>query len=112
MGWVSRPSFSRWKSLQPSNSVTVWSAKNSGVTRLLVASQVTAFAPFSQNWKVEVCSLSGHAQPGQSKPMGLFTVWQGRRRLDLVHLVANGDRGSLEGAPSARRRVVRSDTGN
>ena len=26
----------------------------------------------SQNWKVEVCSLSGQAQPGQSKPSGLF----------------------------------------
>lgn len=50
----------------------MWSAKNSGVTRLLVASQVTAFAPFSQSWKVEVCSLSGQAQPGQSKPSGLF----------------------------------------
>jgi len=31
-----------------------------------------AFAPFSQNWKVEVCSLSGHAQPGQSNPVGLL----------------------------------------
>jgi hypothetical protein len=45
-------------------------AKNSGVTRLLVASQVTALAPFSQNWKVDLCSLSGQAQPGQSKPVG------------------------------------------
>jgi hypothetical protein len=43
------------------------------VTRFFVTSQVmTALAPFSQNWKVEVCSLSGHAQPGQSKPSGLF----------------------------------------
>jgi len=48
-----------------------WS-KNSGVTRLVVASQVTALAPFSQNWKVERCSLSGQAQPGQSKPVGWF----------------------------------------
>jgi len=39
---------------------------------LLGCFQVTAFAPFSQNWKVEVCSLSGHAQPGQSKPAGLL----------------------------------------
>ena len=42
----------------------------SRVTRLVVASQVTALAPFSQNWKVDLCSLSGHAQPGQSKPSG------------------------------------------
>ena len=38
-------------------------AKNSGVTRFLVASHVTASARFSQNWKAEVCSLSGQAQP-------------------------------------------------
>jgi hypothetical protein len=25
---------------------------------------VTALAPFSQNWKVDLCSLSGHAHPG------------------------------------------------
>ena len=49
---------------------TVFAAKNSGVTRLVVASHVTAFAPFSQNWNVDLCSLSGQAQPGQSKPSG------------------------------------------
>jgi hypothetical protein len=49
-------------------------AKNSGGTRFLVASQVTALAPFSQNWNAEVCSLSGHAQPGQSKPVGLLVL--------------------------------------
>lgn len=32
-----------------SSEVTVFCARNSGVTRLLVASQVTALAPFSQN---------------------------------------------------------------
>src|SRR6202043_767380 len=57
---------------QPCSEVTVWLAKNSGVTRFLVASHVTALAPFSQNWKVELCSLSGQAQPGQSKPSGLL----------------------------------------
>jgi hypothetical protein len=29
-------------------------------------------APFSQNWKLEPRRLPGHAQPGQSKPSGLF----------------------------------------
>ncbi len=47
-------------------------AKNSRVTRLPVASAATALAPFSQNSKVDACSLSGHAQPGQSKPSGWF----------------------------------------
>ncbi|MNT28299.1 hypothetical protein D3C72_1639780 [compost metagenome] len=52
--------------------MTVCAAKNSGVTRFLVASHVTALAPFSQNWKVDVWALSGQAQPGQSKPSGLL----------------------------------------
>jgi hypothetical protein len=39
--------------------VTVWAAKNAGGTRFVLASQVTALAPFSQNWNVEVCALSG-----------------------------------------------------
>src|SRR6202020_3499830 len=50
----------------------VWAAKNSGVQRLAVASQATAFAPFSQNSKELVCLGSGQAQPGQSKPSGWF----------------------------------------
>ena len=37
-----------------------------------VASNATACAPFSQNSKVDVCSRSGQAQPGQSKPSGWF----------------------------------------
>jgi len=45
-------------------------AKNSGVVRLLVASQDTAFAPFSQNSNDDVLRGSGHAHPGQSKPVG------------------------------------------
>jgi hypothetical protein len=39
---------------------------------LFRGSQVTALAPFSQNWDVDVGDLSGHAQPGQSKPSGLL----------------------------------------
>ena len=74
MGWVRRPSFSRSKSRQFQSSLTVWAAKNSGVVRLAVASQVTALAPFSQNSNEEVCLGSGHAQPGQSKPWGWFMV--------------------------------------
>src|ERR1051326_6167246 len=43
--------------------------KNSGVTRLVVASSATCLAPFSQNSKCDRClSGSGHAQPGQSMP--------------------------------------------
>src|SRR5579875_3522476 len=53
-----------------------WAAKNSGPTRLRVASQATAFAPFSQN---SAClrwsgSGSGQAQLGQSKPSAWFIV--------------------------------------
>jgi hypothetical protein len=45
-------------------------AKKSGVTRLDVASKATAFAPFSQKLKACASFFSGHAQPGQSKPVG------------------------------------------
>ncbi len=48
--------------------------ENSGVVRLLVASHDTAFAPFSQNSKEDVCLGSGQAQPGQSKPLGWLTL--------------------------------------
>jgi hypothetical protein len=49
-------------------------AKNSGVTRRLVASSATAFAPFSQNSATlrPPCS-SGHAHPGQSNPWRWFS---------------------------------------
>jgi hypothetical protein len=51
------------------SSATLHFAKNSGVTRFVVASSATCFAPFSQNSKcVRSPSGSGHAQPGQSKP--------------------------------------------
>src|SRR5882757_9541788 len=74
MGCVRRPwSSSQW-SLFSHSSLTVYLAKNSGVTRLLVASQDTALAPFSQNSKEEVCLGSGQAQPGQSKPSGWFCL--------------------------------------
>ena len=69
---VSRPASSSAWSLQPQSSATVCAAKNSGVARLVVASQVTALAPFSQNSNEEVCLGSGQAQPGQSKPSGWF----------------------------------------
>ena len=50
-------------------------AKNSGVTRSCVASSATAFAPFSQNSAIERCvSGSGHAQPGQSKPLNWLSA--------------------------------------
>ena len=39
-----------------------------------VASQDTAFAPFSQNSNDEVCFGSGQAQPGQSNPCGWFML--------------------------------------
>ncbi len=52
----------------------VFFAKNSGRNRLPVASHETALAPFSQNSKEEVSFGSGHAQPGQSKPCGWFTL--------------------------------------
>ncbi len=54
------------------------SAKNSGVTRRIVASSATAFAPFSQNSAMCRLSSSGHAHPGQSKPSFWLTasrVW-------------------------------------
>jgi hypothetical protein len=57
--------------------VTVWAANTSGVARLVVASQATALAPFSQNSNDEVCLGSGQAQPGQSKPSG----WLARSRV-------------------------------
>src|SRR5215213_1971624 len=48
--------------------------KNSGVTRFVVASSATCFAPFSQNSKCERSrSGSGQAQPGQSTPPVWFT---------------------------------------
>ena len=58
----------------PSAPQRVCSSKNAGVTRLLVASAATALTPFSQNSKVDACSRSGHAQPGQSKPSGWFCL--------------------------------------
>jgi hypothetical protein len=45
-------------------------AKNSGVTVRFVASSATALAPFSQNSaNLRPPGSSGHAQPGQSKPL-------------------------------------------
>jgi len=67
-------SFSKSKSDQFQSSLTVWAAKNAGVVRLAVASQVTALTPFSQNSKDEVCFGSGQAQPGQSNPCGWFML--------------------------------------
>ena len=53
-----------------SNSFTLFLAKKSGVTRLLLASSAIALAPFSQNSaKLRFSSGSGHAHPGQSKPL-------------------------------------------
>jgi hypothetical protein len=67
---MGKPSFVFQRVIRPSSSVTLWAAKNSGGTRFFVASQVTALAPFSQNWKAVLCFLSGQAQPGQSNPVG------------------------------------------
>src|SRR5258705_9512323 len=54
-------------------SATLQALKNSGVTRLVVASSATCLAPFSQNSKWErLPSGSGQAQPGQSTPPGWF----------------------------------------
>ncbi|SVE52576.1 uncharacterized protein METZ01_LOCUS505430, partial [marine metagenome] len=40
-----------------------------------VDSSATAFAPFSQNSAIDLCpSGSGHAQPGQSNPLNLFSL--------------------------------------
>ena len=72
IGWVRRPSSSSAWSCQFQSSLIVCLAKNSGVARFDVASQLTALAPFSQNSNDEVCFGSGHAQPGQSKPFGWF----------------------------------------
>ena len=47
--------------------------RTSGVTRCVVASWATCFAPFSQNSTSPRCSGSGQAQPGQSKPSSWFT---------------------------------------
>jgi hypothetical protein len=72
IGWVRRPwSSSAW-SVHSHSSDSVCCAKNSGVVRLEVASQVIALAPFSQNSNEEVWRGSGQAQPGQSKPSGLL----------------------------------------
>jgi hypothetical protein len=60
------------------------------VTRLAVASQTTALAPFSQNSKLDVCLGSGQAQPGQSNPSGWLVL-------------------SSVAAPSAIRCSLRSD---
>jgi hypothetical protein len=68
----------------------VCAAKNSGVTRFFVASHVTAFAPFSQNWKVERCSLSGHAHRASRavEAIGLIRAQQHDRREHGIHLLA------------------------
>ena len=48
--------------------------KNFASTFAFIASFATALAPFSQNSKDDLCSGSGHAQPGQSKPSCWFTI--------------------------------------
>ena len=83
-----------------------------GLTRFFVASQVTALAPFSQNWNVEVCSLSGQAQPGQSKPSGLLVRKQREGGFAGVHLLADRLGRRLQGAPAACRGVVALNSGN
>src|SRR5690554_6433734 len=50
------------------NWVTLCRAKNLASTRRLVASQLTALAPFSQNLTAPDSGESPQAQPGQSKP--------------------------------------------
>src|SRR4051812_15323969 len=49
-------------------------AKNSGVTRLLVISQVVALAPFSQNSKTRGSAGLAQAQLTHMKPSGLFCL--------------------------------------
>src|SRR5688572_30984854 len=70
-----RPCLPSQKSDFRERSETDHSRKKSGVTRRVVASSATAFAPFSQNSKCERSpSGSGHAQPGQSKPSFWLTL--------------------------------------
>ena len=79
-------------------SLTVWAANTAGVARFLVASQLTALAPFSQNSKAEVCFGSGQAQPGQSKPSG----WLFRRSSfppETVSICSRSARATARSAP-------------
>lgn len=55
-------------------SVREFSAQNSEEMTTGAASQVTAFAPFSQNSKVFRLAGSGQAQLGQSKPSLWFIL--------------------------------------
>src|SRR3569832_334656 len=54
------------------SSVTLCSAKNSGVVRLSVISQAVALAPFSQNSKGWGSAGLAHEQLTHMKPSGLF----------------------------------------
>ena len=81
------------------SSVALWRAKKSRSTRLAVASQVTALAPFSQNSKEEPRRGSDHAHPGRSKPSGWLTARSARVR----HLITHRERHGAQGAPAAGR---------
>src|SRR3982074_899676 len=71
MGSVSRPCWLSQKSDFWSSSEIEYRRKKSAVTRAEVASSLTCLAPFSQYSCRCLWPGSGHAQPGQSKPL----VW-------------------------------------
>ena len=98
MGSVRRPMASSAWSLQPCSSVTVCRPITSGVARSAVASAATAFTPFSQNSKLEVCCRSGQAQPGQSKPSGWLADSSVREPLAAMRCCSNW-RATLRSAP-------------
>src|ERR1700761_1835521 len=74
IGAVSRPVDSRARSVQPSSSVSVCSAKNSGVQRSFVNSQAVALAPCSQNSAAWGSAGLAHEQLTHWKPSGLFCL--------------------------------------
>src|SRR3981189_3859333 len=71
MGSVSRPCWLSQKWDSWSGSEIEYRRKKSAVTRAEVASSLTCLAPFSQYSCRCLWPGSGHAQPGQSKPL----VW-------------------------------------
>jgi hypothetical protein len=90
----------------------VCAAKNAGVARFEVASQVTALSPFSQNWNVDPGVRSGPGASGAVEDVWLVRTQQRFDGLGRFHLRADRPCRRPDRIPASRGMSVEPNSGN